>query len=128
MHNYSTCNFIMSSEFDVEQALQYIKDVKLAPISKEQSRTLAAARTVTSGDAYVNRGSIQYVGGLPEQSKVRRASASNIFVLKILCRPMLCIGPFSVNWLLMPKSIARQTRPPGKFVFHGNVGALNTSP
>jgi hypothetical protein len=59
----------MSSEFDVEQALQYIKNVKLAPISAEQAKAFVDARTVSNSDAFVNRGSIMYLKEIPEQSK-----------------------------------------------------------
>jgi hypothetical protein len=55
-------------EINEGEALDYIKSVELAPLSEEQASALTAALSVAGREAFVNRGSIQYLP-LPEQQK-----------------------------------------------------------
>jgi len=54
--------------YDDAEVLQYIKDVKLAPLTSENAKAVTAAFTsrVADADAYVNRGSLQLLP-IPQQ-------------------------------------------------------------
>jgi hypothetical protein len=56
-------------DFNDTEACEYIKNIELAPLSADAARELAASLSVAAGrEAFVNRGSIQYLP-LPEQQK-----------------------------------------------------------